>query len=412
MNIEQLSNTIKANSVINENTESGDIAQAPSFVGKLIHQTYSKSILSKITSIIPLKAPVGYVYSMLAYYAGKSEDNDYYHSKVLFLSANYAGTLDTNITLSNGAVITVEYAEDKHILVKVVSGTVVSGATFSGITINAVYSSKIAVKKLFEKYSMVDTETKEPNRVNIEVKREFVETQTRKLKSVITQEAVQDIQSQYGENAEDVLADIMSSEVALEMDKEIIDYMRSIATIKSDLVLTNSSIADLTYAYLSIASRINKELLGMSAKHGKNITGFVVTSNAVIAGLISAGLMAFGESGNLDNQILTDNDNTIGIMQQYVTVVQDKFATEDYVLVGWKQHGDGTNGKDGNAGVIFSPYNIAVTEWNDPETGKINKMVLNRYGYVRNAYDEGGDINSDFFSTFNVDFSNLVGYGD
>lgn len=413
MTLEHIQEIVCKNSEVfatNESLESGDISQAPSFINKLIHQTFSKSIVPKITSVMPLKTPSGFIYNLLAYYQGTDADNTYDSLKVVKLASDFAGTLNTNITLSNSAVVTVEYFEGKVALIKVVSGSVVDGLTFTGNTINSVHSSKIAVKKLFKNYSKVSTELEEAKNIGIKIKRSAVEVTTRKLKSTITQEAIQDLKAQYGEDAEEVLADIMSTEIALEMDKEIIDYMRSIATLKSDLVLTNTNSADLSYAFRGIATKVNTELVGLSQKHGKNITGFIVCSNKVVSGLISAGVMTFGESGNLDVQILTDNNSVVGVMQQYVTVIQDKFAAEDYVLVGWKQTGDGVNGKDGNAGLIFSPYSMSVNTMVDPETGKVSKLVLNRYGVTRNAYDEGDEDSSDFFSLFNVDFSSLVGY--
>jgi hypothetical protein len=168
--------------------------------------------------------------------------------------------------------------------------------------------------------------------------------------------------------------------------------------------LTNNGSVDVAYAMNAISTRINKEALELSKKHGKNFTGFIVTSGEIIAGLISSGAMTFAESGNMNIQIITDNDNRAGKMSQYLDVVQDKYADENYVLVGWKEK------IDGNAGVIFSPYSLTTHEWLEPESGKVVTMIMNRYGYVRNAFDEGDAISSDFFSTFNVDFSGLIGY--
>lgn len=410
MTLEQISESISSNSAINETVMTNDIAQAPSFVGKLIKQTFSKSVLPYITSVMPLSTPSGFVYNMLAYYQGSDTNANYENTKVLKLNVDYVGTLNTNITTNTGAVFTVEYVEGETVLIKIISGTVATTNTFPGYTINNVYTSKLAVKKLFKNYSKVSTETEEPKSIGIKSIRTLMNTDSRKIKSTLTQEAIQDIKSQYGEIAEDMIINIMSSEIALEMDKEVIDYMRSISTLKSDLTLTNNNTADLSYAFKAIVTKVNQELVSLSKKHGKNITGFIVCSNSVVSALISAGVMTFGESGNLDLQLLEEDNNVVGTMQQYVTVIQDKFAEEDYVLVGWKQKGQDVNGKDGNAGVIFSPYNMIVSDFYDPESGKVNVMTINRYGFERNAFDEGGSTGSDYFSTFNVDFSGLVGY--
>ena len=415
MNIDKVVEVVSTNStsLLTEGMDTSDIAQSPAFVGKLVKQVLSKSVLPKITSVIPMKKPSGFVYNLLAYYQGKDSDNKFNNTKIAMLDVDFTGDININITTTNGAVFTVEHFEGKYILIKVISGNIIKDDTFVYNTItytfDAVYSSKVAVKKLFKNYSLNVGENGTPLEIGFNIIRTAMEVKSRKVISTLTQEAIQDIISQYGVDAIDIITEILSSETALEIDKEVIDYMKGIATAKTDLVLTNSDSSDLPFAYLSIADRINRELVELSKKHGKNITGFVVCSNNVVAALISAGVMSFGKSGNLDIQLLTDNDNTVGIMQQYVTVIQDKFADEDYVLVGWKQNDD-FNGINGNAGIIFSPYSLSVHEFNEPESGKTKKMILNRYGFQRNGYDEGDDTSSDFFTTFNVVFSNLIGY--
>jgi hypothetical protein len=408
--------TENSTSMLNENMGVTDIAQSPEFIGKLVKQVFSKSILSRITSVMPMKKPSGFIYNLLAYYQGKDSDNNFNNTKILFLDKAYTGDLNTNISTSSGAVITAEHFEGNYVLVKIVSGVVLKGNTFTykGIayTVNEVYSSKIAVKKLFKNYSAVTDENQEPNQMGITIERAPVEVGSRKIKTTITQETIQDLKAQYGDLSDDFISEIISSEVALEIDKEIIDYMRSIATIKTDLVLKNTNSTDVIYAFNAIVAKINRELVSLSKKHGKNITGFVVCSNNIVSALISAGVMSFGKSGSLDIQVLSDNDNAVGVMQQYVTVIQDKFADEDYVLVGWKQDDNNINGVDGNAGVIYSPYSLSIVDFIEPTTGRVNKMVINRYAFTRNSFDEGTATSSDFFSTFNVDFSSLIGYTD
>lgn len=403
MKLKPLTEMVEKNSLV-ENTNTGDIAVSPEFVGELIHQTYSKSILPLITSVMPMSKPTGIVYSIQAYYSGRDINPSSFASmKVLELNSNYVGVVGDTLTFNNSATAQVEYIEGSKILVNVLSGTINNTNTFSTYTIKNVFSGRTSVKKIFKDYSIAD-ENSTMNTVKFNSVKSTVEAVTRKIKSTVTREALQDITSQYGEKADQMLADMMSNEIVLEMDKEVIEYMKSIANQTSDLVVTSDSSADMIYALYPIIARINKEATALAGKHGKNIRGFVVVSPEIAGALVSTGYMAFGKSGNLDVQLLTDNNNLLGRMLQYIDVVIDKYADENYVLVGWKED------TVGSAGVIFSPYMIQQFAYPDPETGREILMCMNRYGYTRNAFDEGGDIGSDYFTLFNVDLSGVAGY--
>ena len=88
-----------------------------------------------------------------------------------------------------------------------------------------------------------------------------------------------------------------------------------------------------------------------------------------------------------------------------IDLIQDDFANEDYITVGYKGIGIG------NAGLIFSPYTTTVVVANDPDTGNPIFFGYNRYALTRNPLDEGISLgDSDYFRTFNVDFSSVADY--
>jgi hypothetical protein len=419
MKINNLSNIIVENT-INEGLNSAEIAQYPSFVGDVIRQAYSKSVLPIISSVLPLKAPVGKVYSLISYYSGNTEQNaNFSNTKILQVDDSSPFTENGDISSSSGGQGTVLHIESAYILVKILNGTfnisdnLDNSSTYSSkkATILNTYSSMVSRKKIFRNYSNKDVDEYSTNVKNIQHKTidKVVVAESKKLKSKITLEAYQDLTATYGIKANDLLTDVMSSEITLEIDQEAFALMRSWAKQGGDLVLNQGYAASggggLEDVLKDIGIRINKELALISRSVGQNIDGFAVCSPRVVNALISTGVVSHAYSGTAEEQERSISNNYIGKMFGIIDIIQDDYADEDYVLVGYKGIGIG------NAGLIYSPYTTNLTVANDPENGNPTFYYLNRYAFSRNPFDEGINIgDSDYFYIFNVDFSNLKNY--
>lgn len=171
--------------------------------------------------------------------------------------------------------------------------------------------------------------------------------------------------------------------------------------------MSDSSVGDgeLEWILRDIGIRINKELAIISKAVGQNIDGFAVCSSKVVNALISCGAVSDAYSGNADEQEKSVTNNYIGKMFGIIDLIQDDFSDEDYVTVGYKGIGVG------NAGLIYSPYTTTVVVTNDPDNGNPILFGYNRYALTRNPLDEGTSLgDSDYFRTFNVDFSGVADY--
>lgn len=417
--VDRLSDNAK---VILESTNTGDMATTPLFIDKLLKQTFANTILPQITSLIPLKASQGYIFSLQSYYKGNgsSLSANFENTKVLSFNTANSFVIDDIITYSGGSA-KVLYVEPTQILIEVISGTnpvnniVVSKGAYN-ITVATVLPSNLLIKKIFSQYSQPkntnDSESMitEVNEIGHTVIKKLITTKTRKLKTSFTKEVLQDFQNMFGESFEDLVIDILSKEIIEEVENEIFNYMSSIAVPTNELVFSNNPIESGSpnfYMLSDITTRIFKEIANISSTSGRNLDCFVITSSQVISMLASTGNLAWGKSGDISSQKTTRNSNYIGIALGAIDIFQNDFTSNpNEIIVGYKSKTEVI----GDAGIIYTPYLFHPYFAIDPENGKETLFIMYRYNYTTNLLDNFTSGGSDYFRKFNINIDGLQNY--
>lgn len=224
--------------------------------------------------------------------------------------------------------------------------------------------------------------------VNIDISLTTVTAVTRKLKARWSAEAMDDLRAFHGLNAETELVAGISNEIALELDREIID----------DLVQNAKFSANYTYDVSGAAtggnelSSIRSLLTMIESVSAKIHTGsmrapanFIVTSPQI--GALISQLTTHGDF-MMVNQAATQpqapgygpmNSNfgvqRVGTLMNKYAVYQDPFLASDKVLVGLK----GASFLD--AGYVYAPYiPLQVTPtFLDPDDFTFRKGLRTRY---------------------------------
>ena len=341
--------------LLSEATVAGDIGLTTQFLAPLLYKVYTKSLVSQIADIQPLTGPYAKVFALIASYGGRDSDNLSKDNSII-LGLSTIGTFAIDGTLStatgNGTIV---YIENNYCLVKINSGTFTVGQPTiqnAGITIISATSNRNYAKKVFSNYSGPYTtaigEAKVPNNLDYEVIGKTIEVVTRKLKSKLSKETIQDVKAIFGKDlVNDIVAEEMASEMIQEMDKEVIDFLKSKADIKSDLVLSNSygTQNDLASVGNDIYANIYKLAQEIITETKRKRNFFILADEATIGLLMASPLHIKSEEDK-------DNSYYMGKLGSLYSLYLDPFATSGYALVGYKNNNEGL----GDAGLIFAPY--------------------------------------------------------
>ncbi|MGL5305195.1 MAG: hypothetical protein ACRC9Y_03205 [Aeromonas veronii] len=228
-----------------------------------------------------------------------------------------------------------------------------------------------------------ENEYVEPSEANLKIDRWKIEARTRKLKSSVTNEFLQDITAS-GFDGESVIRDMLATELSDEINKDIMHKLQTVsvrhetAGIDAGIYYAGSASDDPT------KGRTLYRIVCEMARAVHSDTAFEATyvlCSARVAALLSSSGWIKGDQNmkNLYTGILVDG------LKVYVDAVS-KF---DYVIVGTKQ----TKGDLENVGSLFyTPYvevdgvNSSLTTVVDPKSLQPSFMTMTRYGLSVNPY--------------------------
>jgi len=192
------------------------------------------------------------------------------------------------------------------------------------------------------------------------IEKATVTAKSRALKAEYTLELAQDLKAIHGLDAETELANILSTEILAEINREVIRTINSQAKIGARQGnITTKGIFDLSSdadgrwsaeKFKGLGVHLDREanVIAKETRRGKG--NFIICSSDVASALAASGMLDYSPalSTNLN---VDDTGNTFaGVLNGRIKVYIDPYATADYINVGYK----GTNPYD--AGVFYCPY--------------------------------------------------------
>ena len=231
-----------------------------------------------------------------------------------------------------------------------------------------------------------------------------VTAKSRALKAEYTTELAQDLKAIHGLSAETELANILSTEILAEMNREIIRLVNigakvstrgaAAGTWNATNAADNGGARWSVERYKALVQAIEHEAnqIAVDTRRGKG--NWVLVSNNVAAALNAAGVMDTG-MGALGAQQM-DSDVTGGLLagtlNGNIKVYVDPYAGVDYFNVGYK----GTNPYD--AGMFYCPYvplSMMKTIGENDFQPKIGFKT--RYGIADNPFVTAGNNNNVYY---------------
>src|SRR6056300_1750732 len=250
------------------------------------------------------------------------------------------------------------------------------------------------------------------NEMAFSIEKSTVTAKSRALKAEYTMELAQDLKAIHGLDAEGELANILSSEILAEINREVVRTV--LKTAKIGALQTSTAVSGIfdvntdsdgrwmVERFKGLIMQIEREcnVIAKETRRGKG--NFVICSSDVASALAAAGMLDYTPalSANLN---VDDTGNTFaGVLNGRVKVYIDPYATVDFVCVGYR----GTNPYD--AGMFYCPYvpltMVKAVGENDfqPRMG-----FKTRYGMVANPFvaanGTGTDRANQYFRIFRVD---------
>jgi len=348
----------------------GPVAGFDPILISLVRRSLPNLIAYDICGVQPMTGPTGLIFAMRTKYAGQSGTEAFYNEantgfSGLGTSGNNAfaeGSLPTEVFTNNAAAVgamTTARAE----------------ALGDGAAANAFQEMAFSIEKV------------------------TVTAKTRALKAEYSMELAQDLKAVHGLDAETELANILSSEILAEINREVVRTVYASAKIGAQVGTTTAGVFNLdtdsngrwmVEKVKGLAFQIEREAntIAKTTRRGKG--NIMICSSDVASALAMAGILDYQSA--LQGQVnltVDDTGNTFagtifGRIKVYIDPYFPANFSSEFAVVGYK----GTNAYD--AGLFYCPY-VPLQMVRAVDTGTFQPKIgfKTRYGLVANPFAEG-----------------------
>lgn len=227
-----------------------------------------------------------------------------------------------------------------------------------------------------------------------------VTAETRALKAEYTLELAQDLKAIHGLDAETELSNILSSEILVEINREVVRTINVVATQGATEGTVTSGIFDLdtdsngrwsVEKFKGLMFQVEREAnqIAKATRRGKG--NMMICSSDVASALQMAGVLDYTPALDANQLMVDDTGNTFaGVLNGRIRVYIDPYAggqnpaSGQYMTIGFK----GANAFD--AGLFYCPYvPLQMVRAVDPQSFQPKIGFKTRYGMVANPYAQG-----------------------
>lgn len=249
------------------------------------------------------------------------------------------------------------------------------------------------------------------NEMAFKIDKSTVEAQSRGLKATWSVELTQDLKAVHGLDAETEMANILSTEILNEINREMVRRCYVMAKNGAQNCSTPGTFdlnidSDGRWAvekFKGIMFQIEREANEIAIKTRRGKGNFIITSANVASAIAMTGLLdtSGNRNGSFLNPGLVDVTGTtyVGMMNGRTKVFVDPYVTTDFILIGYK----GTNQFD--AGAYYCPYVPLQTYKTISDDGFQPRIGFKtRYGFAPHPLCGGGGQpgQNDYFRIFKI----------
>ena len=344
----------------------------------LVRRAMPNLVAYDIMGVQPMTGPTGLIFAMRSRYTSQSGTEAFYNeantahavSAVVTEAASTVGKSDGNLGDSpadgylNSSASNVE-------LYNFMSGmTTAQAEAAEAQTTNTIPEMAFSIEKI------------------------SVTALSRALKAEYTMELAQDLKAIHGLDAETELANILSTEILAEINRELVRTVGVVAKVGAQEGTTTNGKFDLDtdsngrwmvekFKGLMFAIEREANAIAKGTRRGKG--NIVICRSDVASALQMAGVLDYTPALNSNNLNVDDTGSTFaGVLNGRIKVYVDPYAGDNYMTVGYK----GSSAFD--AGLFYCPYvplQMVRAVGEDSFQPKIGFKT--RYGVVENPFARG-----------------------
>jgi hypothetical protein len=337
----------------------------------LVRRAMPNLMAYDVCGVQPMSGPTGLIFAMKARYGAGSTGS----TEALFNEANTAYSGDSSVTQPASS-----------------SGLNDSTATGAG-TIDDERTTGLAAGGMptADAEALGSTGGSSFQEMGFTIEKATVTAKSRALKAEYSLELAQDLKAIHGLDAETELANILSTEILAEINREVIRTINSQA--KTGASTSNTAIngifnlstdADGRWSvekFKGLIVQLEREANQIAKDTRRGRGNFIITSSDVASALSASGMLDYAPAMNTSLNVDDTGNTFAGVLNGRTRVYVDPYATQDYITVGYK----GTNPYD--AGLFYCPYvPLTMVRAVGEDTFQPKIGFKTRYGMVANPY--------------------------
>jgi hypothetical protein len=403
--------TEASNNQMGGNFSAGQVGSAGGLAGydpiliSLVRRSMPNLMAYDIAGVQPMSAPTGLIFAMRSKYTTQTGNEALFQEAF----AQFGGSGNT----STGAATMASQGVIPYGATAGAAGNV-RGTTFAMGSFRGMLTSD---------GESLGSATKTFNEMAFSIERIAVEARTRALKAEYTTELAQDLKAVHGLDAESELANILSSEILNEINRELMYTLYRVAkTGAAQVDLTTAGIYDLNTdsdgrwsaeRFRGLMFQIEREANQIAKETRRGKGNFVVCSSDVASALAMGGFLNVSPALNVQLEVDDTGNTFAGILNGKFKVYIDPYAATgiNFCMVGYR----GASPYD--AGVFYCPYvPLQMVRAVDQSTFQPKIGFKTRYGMVANPFSENTSIDAvgqnQYYRIFRVDnLHGNTGYG-
>ena len=379
-------------------TAGGPVAGFDPVLISLIRRSMPNLVAYDLAGVQPMSGPTGLIFAMRSRFTNQSGTEALFNEPDTAFSAQHP---------DGGNDISAGYTQNEGGLTGAAVGFGTTGGNLGHQTTNpaALNPESNANQAAFTVGRGMDTEDAEAlgetgqlfNEMAFSIEKVTVTAKSRALKAEYSLELAQDLKAIHGLNAEAELANILSTEILAEINREVIRTIYKVAEQGAVQNTSTAGVFDLdtdsngrwsVEKFKGLIFQIERDANAIAQRTRRGKGNMILCSADVASALTMAGVLDYTPALNA-NLNVDDTGNTFaGVLQGKYRVYIDPFAAnlaaDQYYVVGYK----GASPYD--AGLFYCPYvPLQMVRAVGQDTFQPKIGFKTRYGMVANPFAEG-----------------------
>jgi hypothetical protein len=368
-------------------TAEGPVAGFDPVLISLIRRSMPNLVAYDLAGVQPMTGPTGLIFAMRSRYQNQGGPETFYDEvDTAFSGQNSGRDLENGFTDGNAGM-----------------GTTAQGTGSNPGLLNPVGTASSAGYKVGQAMKTGDSENlgngadNQFNEMAFSIEKVLVEAKSRALKAEYSLELAQDLKAIHGLNAEAELANILSSEILAEINREVIRTIYKVAEQGAAANVATAGVFDLDVdsngrwsveKFKGLLFQIERDANAIAQRTRRGKGNVIMCSADVASALSMAGVLDYTPALNA-NLNVDDTGNTfagvlLGKFRVYIDPYAANVSANQYYVVGYK----GSSPYD--AGIFYCPYvPLQMVRAVGENTFQPKIGFKTRYGLVANPFAEG-----------------------